>query len=89
MECIIQVFPDEWHLNTLDIILKTCGELQEGVNVKSILVSLIDRLTNYVATPDNSHILSETDVFAVFYKNFASIIKVCLIATPNALPYIH
>jgi len=75
MECIIQVFPDEWHLNTLDIILKTCGELQEGVNVKSILVSLIDRLTNYVATPDNSHILSETDVFAVFYKNFASIIK--------------
>uniref|UniRef100_T1GFH0 Vacuolar protein sorting-associated protein 35 n=1 Tax=Megaselia scalaris TaxID=36166 RepID=T1GFH0_MEGSC len=47
MECIIQVFPDEFHLQTLDPFLKSCAQLQPGVNVKKIITSLIDRLTAY------------------------------------------
>jgi len=43
MECIIQVFPDEYHLNTLDDFLKSCRELSPNVNIRSILISLIDR----------------------------------------------
>lgn len=38
MECIIQVFPDEFHLETLTAFLKSCAELQPGVNVKNILI---------------------------------------------------
>lgn len=47
MECIIQVFPDEFHLQTLDPFLKSCAQLQSGVNVKNIIISLIDRLAAY------------------------------------------
>lgn len=28
MDCIIQVFPDEYHLQTLDILLAACPQLQ-------------------------------------------------------------
>ncbi|XP_055379724.1 vacuolar protein sorting-associated protein 35 isoform X2 [Condylostylus longicornis] len=47
MECIIQVFPDEFHLLTLDPFLKSCAQLESGVNVKNIIISLIDRLAAY------------------------------------------
>lgn len=47
MECIIQVFPDEFHLQTLDPFLKSCVQLKRGVNIKSIVISLIDRLAAY------------------------------------------
>lgn len=47
MECIIQVFPDEFHLQTLDPFLKSCAQLQSKVNVKNIIISLIDRLAAY------------------------------------------
>ncbi|CAG9802427.1 unnamed protein product [Chironomus riparius] len=47
MDCIIQVFPDEFHLQTLDLFLKSCTRLQSEVNVKSILISLINRLAAY------------------------------------------
>jgi vacuolar protein sorting-associated protein 35 len=47
MECIIQVFPDDFHLQTLDPFLKSCAQLQVDVNVKNIIISLIDRLTAY------------------------------------------
>lgn len=43
MECIIQVFPDEFHLQTLSCFLKACAELRPQVNVKNIIISLIDR----------------------------------------------
>lgn len=47
MECIIQVFPDEFHLASLHSFLQACAELQPAVNVKSIIISLIDRLAAY------------------------------------------
>lgn len=28
MDCIIQVFPDEYHLQTLDVLLGACPQLQ-------------------------------------------------------------
>lgn len=47
MECIIQVFPDEFHLQTLTPFLKSCAELQPGVNVKNIIISLMERLSAF------------------------------------------
>jgi vacuolar protein sorting-associated protein 35 len=43
MESIIQVFPDEFHIKTLETFLKSCADLNEEVNIKNIVVSLIDR----------------------------------------------
>ena len=47
MECIIQVFPDEFHLASLTNFLEACAELQPSVNVKNIVISLIDRLAQF------------------------------------------
>lgn len=30
MDCIIQVFPDEYHLQTLETLLNACPQLQVG-----------------------------------------------------------
>jgi vacuolar protein sorting-associated protein 35 len=43
MECVIQVFPDEFHLQTLSAFLRACAELHPNVNVKNIIIALIDR----------------------------------------------
>lgn len=53
MECIIQVFPDEFHLQTLNPFLKSCAELEGGVNVKNIVISLMERLSAFSQRSDS------------------------------------
>ncbi|KAK9453111.1 vacuolar protein sorting-associated protein 35 [Dipodascopsis uninucleata] len=47
LEVITQVFPDEFHLQTLDLFLSAVGKLNPGVNVKNIVISMIDRFAAY------------------------------------------
>jgi vacuolar protein sorting-associated protein 35 len=47
MEVIIQVFPDDFHLRSLDAFLSSTARLHREVNVKQIVVSLIDRFARY------------------------------------------
>jgi vacuolar protein sorting-associated protein 35 len=49
MECVVNVFPDEYHLATLEALLAACSELQPGVDVKAILVALMARLAAHAA----------------------------------------
>ena len=44
LECVISVFPDEFHLITLEPLLKTCQKLHERVAIRKIVVSLLERL---------------------------------------------
>lgn len=39
MECIIQVFPDEYHLQTLDVLLGACPQLQVGINTITSIIA--------------------------------------------------
>ena len=65
MDCIIQVFPDECHLATLGLFLGACVRLKEKVNVKTILESMIDRLTvSFAAISGESEVT--IDVFKLF-----------------------
>lgn len=82
MECIIQVFPDEFHLQTLHPFLKSCAELQTGVNVKNIIISLIDRLSTFSQRGGSgdrdgggTHVASEVQLFDVFSDQVATIIQ--------------
>ncbi|XP_021283680.1 vacuolar protein sorting-associated protein 35B isoform X1 [Herrania umbratica] len=50
MDCIIQVFPDEYHLQTLETLLGACPQLQPTVDIKTVLSRLMDRLSNYAAS---------------------------------------
>ncbi|KAJ8764256.1 hypothetical protein K2173_005996 [Erythroxylum novogranatense] len=60
MDCIIQVFPDEYHLQTLEILLGACPQLQPSVDIKTVLSRLMERLSNYAA--------SSTDVLPEFLQ---------------------
>ncbi|XP_010503826.1 PREDICTED: vacuolar protein sorting-associated protein 35C [Camelina sativa] len=50
MDCIIQVFPDDFHLQTLDVLLGVCPQLQPSVDIKTVLSGLMERLSNYAAS---------------------------------------
>ncbi|KAK7406842.1 hypothetical protein VNO78_08476 [Psophocarpus tetragonolobus] len=50
MDCIIQVFPDEYHLQTLDVLLGAYPQLQTSVDIKTVLSQLMERLSNYAAS---------------------------------------
>ncbi|KAK9687129.1 Vacuolar protein sorting-associated protein 35 [Popillia japonica] len=47
LEQVVSLFPDEFHIQTLRPFLKSCAELESGVNVKNIVISLMERLGNY------------------------------------------
>jgi vacuolar protein sorting-associated protein 35 len=74
------VFPDEFHLQTLHAFLKSCAELQIGVNVKNIIISLIDRLATFSQRADaavgTAGIPNDVRLFDVFSDQVATIIQV-------------
>ncbi|KAI8168819.1 hypothetical protein K4K49_012832 [Colletotrichum sp. SAR 10_70] len=47
LEVITQVFPDDFHLHTLDQFLGAVSRLNPHVNVKAIVIGLMDRLSDY------------------------------------------
>eukprot|EP00980_Cylindrotheca_fusiformis_P010583 scaffold2353_cov134-Cylindrotheca_fusiformis.AAC.6 len=58
IDCITQVFPDEYHIETMPILLGVCPKLRDKVNIRTILQSLMDRLANYLA---DEELLDEKD----------------------------
>ncbi|MCJ1425471.1 Vacuolar protein sorting-associated protein 35 [Sticta canariensis] len=54
LEVITQVFPDEFHLNTLDHLLSAIARLNPHVNIKAIVIGLMDRLSSYAARESES-----------------------------------
>ncbi|OUM70208.1 hypothetical protein PIROE2DRAFT_37538, partial [Piromyces sp. E2] len=84
MEVIIQVFSDEFHLHTLNEFLSATAQLNKGVDVKQIVISLIDRFANYAArardemmASDNSisGIPEDVHLFEVFWEQITELIK--------------
>ncbi|KAI0063085.1 vacuolar protein sorting-associated protein 35 [Artomyces pyxidatus] len=49
MEVVIQVFTDDFHLHTLGPFLSATAQMQPKVNIKQIVIALIDRLAAYAA----------------------------------------
>ena len=80
MDAIVQVFPDEFHLATLDTYLSTCTQLQENVNVKDILITLMNRLSSYAKTGSDENSISSNkavfgEMFPLFHKYASKIIE--------------
>jgi vacuolar protein sorting-associated protein 35 len=72
MECIIQVFPDEFHLRTLQDLLAACAQLQAGVDCKAMLVALMNRLAAFAKAEPQS-IPSDVDMLAIFHTHVSSL----------------
>ncbi|KIJ45211.1 hypothetical protein M422DRAFT_30058 [Sphaerobolus stellatus SS14] len=49
MEVVIQVFTDDFHLHSLGPFLSATAQLHPKVNIKQIVIALIDRLAAYAA----------------------------------------
>ncbi|KAL8371881.1 hypothetical protein RB595_001607 [Gaeumannomyces hyphopodioides] len=69
LEVITQVFPDEYHLHTLDQFLAAVSRLNPHVNVKAIVIGLMDRLSDYAEResqnePDEDRGKMEEDALA-------------------------
>ncbi|KAG0703492.1 vacuolar protein sorting-associated protein 35 [Suillus ampliporus] len=60
MEVVIQVFTDEFHLHTLGPFLSATAQLHPKVNIKLIVIALIDRLAAYAAREAESEDPEET-----------------------------
>ena len=74
MECIIQVFPDEYHVHCLERYLKAIALLKKRVNVIHILISLVTRLAAFAR--DKRHRVREhADIFALFQRHSAALLR--------------
>ncbi|GMT14755.1 hypothetical protein PFISCL1PPCAC_6052, partial [Pristionchus fissidentatus] len=69
MECVIQVFPDEFHLASLREFLSACKELDEEVNMKNVLSCVMERVQTLAA----SH--KQTQLFSLFADTAHSLIS--------------
>ena len=65
MDCIIQVFPDDFHLRTLGDFLKTIESLHQNVKVENVLRSLMERIASYAAD-SGEPLPEEINGFAIF-----------------------
>lgn len=75
MECIIQAFPDEFHLKTLDSLLEATTKLNPEVEIKTIFISLMDRLSRYATSKDISKVNQGINIFELFKKYTDKIIE--------------
>jgi vacuolar protein sorting-associated protein 35 len=84
MDCLVQVFPDEYHIETLPILLNVCPRLRDKVNIRTILQGLMDRLANYLA---DEELLDETDTNEVkkaLARDAFSLFEECIQKVYNA-----
>ena len=73
MDCIINVFPDDFHLATLQPFLATCTSLKEKVNVRAVIEALSDRLCAHVTA--GGTMPADIPVFRLFNDACTSIIE--------------
>eukprot|EP00449_Zooxanthella_nutricula_P054877 CAMPEP_0198576970 /NCGR_PEP_ID=MMETSP1462-20131121/118297_1 /TAXON_ID=1333877 /ORGANISM="Brandtodinium nutriculum, Strain RCC3387" /LENGTH=802 /DNA_ID=CAMNT_0044308241 /DNA_START=15 /DNA_END=2420 /DNA_ORIENTATION=+ len=82
-ESMIQVFGDEFHLNTLEQLLTAYAKAQPTVDMKPIVVALMTRLANYLTESEGGKdMLAGTDVFSLFRTHLNHILERAL--TPAA-----
>ena len=56
---ITKVFPDEFHLHTLDLLLSAIARLNPHVDLKKIVIGLMDRLSSYAQKDTESRLEPE------------------------------
>ena len=78
MECIIQAFPDEYHLKTLEQLLETTAQLNANVDIKSIFINLMEKLSKFASDQGGegkTEPISNLDIFKLFKKYTDKIIE--------------
>ena len=63
------VFPDNFHLATLNEFLEACAELHSDVKIKNVLGTLIEHLALYAVSEDSPGIPEEVELFKIFSEH--------------------
>lgn len=82
LEVITQVFPDEFHLHTLDQFLAAVSRLNPHVNVKAIVIGLMDRLSDYAERESQNE--SEEDKGKMEEEALARLLEKVRLGGPSA-----
>jgi len=72
MECIIHAFPDEYNISCMESILDCTNKLKAGVDVKSLIISLMEKLAKYV---DEKESQDKEKIFGLLKNNFLNLIS--------------
>ncbi|KAG0562429.1 hypothetical protein KC19_9G145400 [Ceratodon purpureus] len=76
MDCVIQVFPDDFHLQTLEILLSACPQLQPSVDVKTVMSQLMERLSKYAAaSPEVLPDFHQVEAFSKFSQAVIQVVE--------------
>lgn len=67
MECIIQAFPDDYNIHCMSTILDTTTQLNPNVDVKSLLITLMDKLARFVGDDEKE----ESEILAAAERIFS------------------
>lgn len=68
MDCMIQAFPDNYHLHTLNSLLETTTQLQPSVEIKGIFINLLNRISDYAGEAD-LEIVQSVDIFKLIKEH--------------------
>jgi len=74
MECVIQVFPVEHHVATLQPYLEHAGYLSVGADVKALLICLMERLSQW-SPPEEEPEPEEGNVFSLLSAQVSATIQ--------------
>ena len=77
LECVVHAFPDEHNIACMNMLLETCSKLQSNVDVKTIFISLMQKLAKYVEnSKDEKNILDSTQkIFSIVKGNINKIMN--------------
>ncbi|CAE7389073.1 VPS35B, partial [Symbiodinium natans] len=75
LESMIQVFPDEFHIRTLEQMLSSYVRALPNVDMKPIMVTLMNRLANYLSEADSSKVQAAGDIFSLFRSHLQGILE--------------
>ncbi|KAL7310172.1 retromer complex subunit Vps35, variant 2 [Mucor circinelloides] len=78
MEVVIQIFPDEFHIHTLKPFLATTAQLHANVNIKMIIMALLDRLAAYSKDEQANMDIQEQEgnvLFLMFWNEIMELVK--------------
>ena len=74
LDCMIQGFTEEFHINTLPELLNTCSkECEKEVDMKSIFIALMNRLSTYLS--DSGNVIENIENGFSVYELFSVNIK--------------
>eukprot|EP00406_Dinophysis_acuminata_P033549 CAMPEP_0179372190 /NCGR_PEP_ID=MMETSP0797-20121207/86131_1 /TAXON_ID=47934 /ORGANISM="Dinophysis acuminata, Strain DAEP01" /LENGTH=831 /DNA_ID=CAMNT_0021088101 /DNA_START=70 /DNA_END=2565 /DNA_ORIENTATION=+ len=75
-ESIIQVFPDDFHIRTLEQVLAAYTKALPAVDMKPIMVTLMNRLASFISNAEEgTDALSGVDVFSLFRAHLQQILE--------------